>query len=187
VSGAGGTAAGGGAGGGTPTAACATAPSLMTIAGGTMCTSHFDVVPASPIAVDFWVADATTTGGGYRVMLTGLGAPISAGGHTYQFDSSDGLFGTGTFAGVSQVVDGYVDIRVDGQAAQIRFGLRGCGQQGSPPARFSAQLTRVQGTSSETVLRTYDVTMPSAASVLLTNPDLPAPCTVGVELMGIRL
>ena len=159
----------------------------MTIVGGTMCTSRFEALPASPTALDLWVADATATGGGYRVMLTGGSPAVSVGTHTYQFSSSDGLFGTGTFGGVTQAINGYIEIRVDGQAAQIRFDLTGCGQQGTPPARLAAQLKRTRGTSTETVLRTYDVTMPSSSSVQFNDTEAPAGCAVGVDLLGLRL
>jgi hypothetical protein len=173
--------------GGATAATCASAPSLTSIAGGTMCMSRFEALPASPTALDFWVADDAVAGGGYRVMLTAGSSPISAGGHTYQFSSSDGLFGKGTFGGVAQAINGYVEIRVDGQAAQIRFDLTGCGQLGMPPARLAAQIKRTRGSSTETVLRTYEVTTPSSSSVQFNDTERPDSCAVGVDLLGLKL
>lgn len=152
-----------------------------------MCASRFEVLPASPVALDLWVADTAAAGGGYRVALMAGGAPVSAGTHTYQLNGSDGLFGTGMFGGVLQAVDGYVEIRVDGQAAQIRFDVTGCGQQGTPPTRFVARLKRTRGASTDTVVRTYDVTMPTASSVQFNDTEGAAGCTVGVDLLALRL
>jgi hypothetical protein len=151
-----------------------------------MCPSRFSALSASPSEVDVWIADAAATGGGFRLTLNSAG-PVTAGGHSYRFSNSDALFGTGSVDGVSMVVTGYVELSVDGQAAQIRFDVNGCGQQGMPPGQFAAQVKRTRGASSETVLRAYSVTMPgSGATYQLTNVQAPSGCAVGVDLMGIK-
>lgn len=175
----------GGQGGGMA-AGCAAAPTLMAIAGGNMCPSRISTQPASPSSVDVWIADATAAGGGYRLTLSDGAAPAAAGGHTYGFDSSDGLFGTGASVGVSPAVIGSIALSVDGQANQITFDFAGCGQQGMPPASIAARVTGTRGGVSQAVTRTYAVTPPSAGTPYkFTNAQPPAGCTSGVDLMGI--
>jgi len=164
---------------------CPASPTLMEIAGGNSCPSQFSSVVASPTSVDLWIADATAAGGGFRLTLNS-GTAVTAGGHSYRFNSGDGLFGTGTSGGVSTAIVGSVALSVDGQASQITFNFAGCGEGGMPPASVAARVTSMRGGTSQTQMRTYGVTMPGGGvTYQLTNGQAPAGCDAGVDLMGL--
>jgi len=175
---------GGGAGGGAPIA-CAAAPHLMDIVGGTRCPGTFDALPASPSAVEVWLSNATGAGGGYRVMLNS-GTAMTVGGHSYAFDSGDTLFGTGSSDGVGPAVIGTLALSVDGRANEISFAFGGCGLPGTPPTSVAARVTIMRGGISQTVMRTYAVTAPGAGTPWrFTSAADAAGCSTGVDLLGI--
>jgi len=157
----------------------------MDIVGGSSCPSAFVALPASPSAVSLWIEDASAAGGGYRLTLN-IGTTMTAGGHSYYFNSGDTLFGTGSSGGVGQAVIGTLALHVDGQADQITFDVGGCGRQGMPPTNLAARVTIVRAGITQTVMRTYVVTPPGAGTpYTFASADAPAGCRTGVDLLGI--
>jgi len=155
----------------------------MQMVGGSMCPARLSSVPATPSSIEVWIAEAGIAGGGSRLTLAN-GMAVSAGGHSYRFNSSDGLFGSGTSAGVAMAIIGTIAISVDGQADQITFDFAGCSQQSTLPTTVVARVSAASDVASQTVARTYAVTM-TGATYQFTDMQSPAGCGSGVDLLGI--
>ena len=193
----GGTATSGGTAGST-TDQCVTAPELSSIAQGTSCPTRLSALGASATSVTLWVADPTVSGTGSRLTLI-VNQDVVANNHTYRFNGSASLFGTGSVDGVALVAFGYLEIAVDSAPAQVQFDIAGCASllgsasvpaEYSYSARVSRQRSDCTSCTADTVLRNFTVRASDtqgSGSYTFDNTGDPQGCSFGIDLLGFTL
>jgi hypothetical protein len=187
-----------GPGGDLAEAVCATPPPPGIPDGGVLCApSHADgggcwsLPPYTATASRFrlFVVDPRAPGGGWLVDLP-IGQTVSAGGHSYSWNSGDTLTGGG-----ANGVFGDASFTVDGVANQLAFHYEGVAEYlGAGVWSWSATVTRTRRDSvacaPATVGRHYTITTTSGAAGTIYTFIADAPprgCGCGVELLEIDL
>jgi hypothetical protein len=159
---------------------------LQEVVASERCQTYLPAYSASATAVVLWIEDGTaaTGAGGYVVTLTG-NQSVTAGGHNYSYSVANSLFGDGGY------YFGYLEIGVDGAAAQIRFDVQGCPTStGDDIIGFSARVGRQRLNhfpTEDVVSRSFSITAAPNYSYTFTNRQSPASCGLGIDLLGWTL